>query len=183
MSCVFFISDLHLGHEKTCTVFKKTDGTPLRPFESASDMDEAIIKRWNNTVRGHDKVYVLGDVVIRKEFLPTVSRLNGKLRLVRGNHDIFPTDKYLEYFDEVYGVRVLEGLILSHIPIHPDCIERYGTNVHGHLHANVLTDVRYLNVSVEQTNYTPLSLEQVRERIKKNVEMGSPINYAYENRS
>ena len=57
MSATWFISDTHFGHEKTCTVFKRDDGTPLRPFASSEEMDEEMVKRWNNRVGKKDKVY------------------------------------------------------------------------------------------------------------------------------
>ena len=30
----------------------------------------------------------------------------------------------------------MNGMILSHIPIHTESLGRFGTNIHGHLHAN-----------------------------------------------
>jgi calcineurin-like phosphoesterase family protein len=168
---IFFVSDHHFGHEKTCTTFKRSDGSPLRPFSNAEEMNEALIERHNKVVKDQDKIYMLGDVVINKKFLHLVTRLKGRKRLIRGNHDTMPLQMYIDVgFEEVYGVRDLSkyGLILSHVPLHPKSIqERWDANVHGHLHANVIDDPRYLNVSLEQTNYTPLSLEEVRERIKK----------------
>src|SRR5205085_10097148 len=108
MSNVWLASDHHLGHEKTCTVFKGPDGvTPLRPFANAQEMDEELIRRHNEVVRPNDKVYFLGDVCINKKFLPLVERMNGSKRLIRGNHDIMKTSEYKKYFTEIYGVRVL----------------------------------------------------------------------------
>jgi calcineurin-like phosphoesterase family protein len=95
-------------------------------------------------------------------------RLNGRKALVRGNHDIFELKLYAKYFDQIYGVKVFDDMILSHIPLHPESIARWGFNVHGHLHANSMNDPRYLCVSVEQTDYRPITLEQVRA---KRVEM------------
>ena len=77
MPAVWLISDTHFGHEKTCTVFKRMDGSPLRPFSSAEEMDEEMVKRWNDRVRPKDKVYHLGDVVISRKSLQILSRLNG----------------------------------------------------------------------------------------------------------
>jgi len=162
----FLISDTHFGHEKCCTVFKRADGSPLRAFANAEEMDEAMVRNWNTVVRPHDKVYHLGDVVIQRASLRIMDRLNGKKRLIRGNHDVFHTEDYLAYFDEIYGVRVLDDMILSHIPLHPDNItERFGTNVHGHLHDKEMPDGRYLSVCVEMIDYTPQPLHIVRERI------------------
>ena len=177
MTTTFLISDTHFGHEKTCTVFKREDGSPLRPFASAEEMDEAMIKRWNDRVRPNDKVYHLGDVVINRKFLHILDRLNGDKVLIKGNHDIFKMEDYYPRFRDIRGYHVLNGMILSHVPVHTDSIERFGTNIHGHLHANRVMkitwggarteiDPRYHNVCVEHTDYTPISLEEVYDRIR-----------------
>lgn len=175
---IFFISDTHFGHEKTCTTFKRADGSPLRPFANAQEMDEEMVRRWNEAVKEHDKVYHLGDVVIGIKHLHTLARLNGSKRLIRGNHDIFKTKEYSQYFKEIYGVRVLEDMVLSHVPLHRESItQRWAVNVHGHLHANnvlipkyskstPIQDPLYCNVSVEQIDYRPIELTELRERIK-----------------
>jgi calcineurin-like phosphoesterase family protein len=185
----FVIGDTHFGHTNSWEKFKLPNGDPLRPFTSTEEMDEAMIERWNAKVKPEDTVYHVGDVVINRKSLHLVKRLNGKKRLVRGNHDIFKDADYNEVgFTALYGVRVfVDKFILSHIPLHPDCVtERFRVNVHGHLHANevmwdtykdmgdphTLTrvreiDPRYLCVSVEHTNYEPLSFEEVDERIAK----------------
>lgn len=164
----FFISDTHFGHEKCWSAFKQPDGvTPLRPFCSTEDMDETMVKNWNDVVRPCDKVYHLGDAVIARRNLEIFARLNGKKRLIRGNHDIFSTKDYMKYFDEIYGVRVLDGMILSHIPLSEGSITaRYRTNVHGHLHANDIPNPMYFNVSVEQINFTPIELPDLKAAIE-----------------
>lgn len=179
MANTFLISDTHFGHEKTCTVFKREDGSPLRPFANAEEMNEEMIKRWNDKVKPTDKVYHLGDVVINRKFLHILDRLNGDKVLIKGNHDIFKLEDYTKYFRDIRGYHVLNGMILSHIPVHPDSLERFGTNIHGHLHANRVqmdavyrgngtkNDPRYQNVCVEWTDYAPISLEEVKERIIK----------------
>lgn len=184
MPTTFLISDTHFGHEKTCSVFKRPDGSPLRPFASAEEMDEAMVARWNERVRPSDKVYHLGDVVINRKFLSVLARLNGDKVLIRGNHDIFKLSDYTEYFRDVRGYDVKNGMILSHVPVHSDSLARFGCNVHGHLHANRVMrprgvdaktgeilysdqiDPRYHCVSVEHTDYAPISLEEVYDRIR-----------------
>ena len=170
MPAVWLVSDTHFGHEKTCTVFKQADGSPLRPFTSAEEMDEYMIKAWNERVRPNDKVYHLGDVVINRKALSTLSRLNGDKVLIRGNHDIFRDTEYNQYFRELRAYHVMNGMILSHIPIHEESLGRFGTNIHGHLHANRVMkdgkiDVRYHCVCVEQTDFAPILFEDVIKRI------------------
>lgn len=178
MGNVFLASDLHLGHKGMC-VFTNYDGSKLRPWDDTDEMDEALIDNWNKVVKPHDKVYNLGDVVINRKKLEKYKRLNGKHRLIRGNHDIFRTSEYLEVgFEEIYGVRVLDDMILSHIPLHEGSITaRYNCNVHGHLHGNRVkisntTDnhPRYFCVSMEHINFTPIALEDLRVILKKQFE-------------
>ena len=171
MATTFLVSDTHFGHEKTCTVFKREDGSPLRPFASAEEMDEEMIRRWNDRVRPKDKVYHLGDVVMSRKFLSVIDRLNGDKVLIKGNHDIFTMSDYYPRFRDIRGYHVLNGMILSHVPVHTDSIERFGTNIHGHLHANRVmrdgvVDPRYHCVCVEHTDYAPISLEEVYDRIR-----------------
>lgn len=172
----FVISDTHFGHAGVCR-FTRNDGcTPLRPWDDPDEMDEAMIERWNAVVRPKDKVYHLGDVVINRKALKTLARLNGDKVLIRGNHDIFRDDEYREYFRELRAYHVMNGMIFSHIPIHPESLGRFGTNVHGHLHANrvmkhnpyrgpLQIDVRYHCVCVEQIDYTPISLDDLYKKI------------------
>ena len=162
----FLISDTHFGHSTMLKV-KNSDGSPVRSFSSVEEMDETMVENWNKVVGHSDKVYHLGDVVMSKKSLPILSRLNGKKTLIAGNHDIFDTKEYLQYFNNVRGYRILENnFILSHIPIHKDSLERYGVNIHGHLHGEVMNDPRYFSVCVEQINYTPIALEEIKYEIE-----------------
>ena len=96
------------------------------------------------------------------------SMLTGHKRLVRGNHDIFKTRDYLAAgFEEIRGVSVLNNMVFTHIPIHPNCMGRFRGNVHGHTHLQPAFDSRYLNVCVEQTDYWPITLEEVVARLEK----------------
>jgi calcineurin-like phosphoesterase family protein len=167
---LWFISDTHFGHENIYRVpFRRVDGSPLRPFPTAADADNYMIEKWNEIVKPSDHIYHLGDVVIDRKHLAIVPKLNGHKRLIRGNHDIFKTRFYFDAgFEEIYGVRVFHDMIFSHIPLHPTCInQRWKGNVHGHLHGNEMNEPRYLNISVEWTDYAPISLEQIREKLLK----------------
>ena len=183
MPAVFLTSDTHFGHTGVCR-FTNSDGSKMRPWTDPDEMDEEMVKRWNETVRPKDKVYHLGDVVINRKALKIMSRLNGDKVLIRGNHDIFRDDEYRQYFRELRAYHVMNGMILSHIPIHSESLGRFGTNIHGHLHANRVRkevetlhefgvrgsrhyiDVRYHCVCVEQTDYRPILFEDVIKRIE-----------------
>ena len=166
MANIFVISDNHFGHAGILT-FKNTDGSPVRSFASVQEMDEFMIEKWNSVVKPSDHVYHLGDVAMKRVHLPTVGRCNGHKRLVRGNHDIFRTKDYLQYFDEIYATRVLDGMIFTHIPIHPESMGRFGVNVHGHVHGQPQGQYgpKYYNVSVEVMGYEPVSLEDLKKLV------------------
>ena len=174
MAETFLISDTHFGHANSLT-FKRDDGSPLRAFSSCEEMDEHMVSQWNSVVRPNDKVIHLGDVVINKKFLPILNRLNGKKKLVCGNHDIFPVQTYLEYFYDVKAYRVFDKFIFSHIPVHKSSIGRFRGNVHGHLHSgqvmldNGQIDPYYVCCCVEQPhiNYTPTPWYVIKEIFEK----------------
>lgn len=168
MANIFVVSDTHFGHANILT-FKNSDGSPVRSFSSVQEMDEYMIDKWNSVVRPQDHVYHLGDVAIKRPDIATVGQCNGHKRLVRGNHDIYRTKEYLPYFDEIYGIRVLDGMIFTHIPIHPESLSRFKANIHGHVHSlpQGRYGPRYYNVSVEVIDYTPVSLEDLKLRLKE----------------
>ena len=171
MTDIWFVSDTHFGHKNTFAKFKRDDGTPLRPFNSVEEMDETMITNWNSVVKPQDKVYHLGDIHMDYKVQHNIlRRLNGHKRLHLGNHDMCPHKDYLQYFEEIIGSKVLQkqGLVLSHIPLHPEALTKW-INVHGHVHyRNVESslyheDMRYFNVSVENIGYTPIHIDQIVE--------------------
>lgn len=181
MSTIWFISDTHFSHASMIHKFKLPDGSPARKFASVEEMDETMIERWNKVVRPADHVWHLGDVTMRWQVLDLIMpRLKGHKRLIPGNHDIFPTKRYLKYFEKIYGVRVIDKLVFTHIPIAPWSHSRFAANVHGHVHESQAKVMRfeqqtyadfdrvefktrtYVNLSVEAINYTPVSLEEIK---------------------
>ena len=176
---VFVTSDTHFGHVNLL-------GTPGRKglFDSIEEHDEIIVHNWNTTVGKRDVVYHLGDVAwTRVAAASTLPRLRGIKYLVSGNHDV---PQWMSHdWDKVYGAKVHDQCILTHIPIHPDELIRWHCNVHGHLHSKRIMknstmkldglyiddaeqyDRRYICVSVEQTNFRPRPWDDVREEINQ----------------
>lgn len=172
-----------MGHSKPYDTFTRDDGSFLRN-DLASNMDEAdelMIQRHNARVKPNDRVYFVGDFCFSKRHIHKAGLMNGRKVLVKGNHDTLELKEYLPYFDDVRGVHQFDGMVITHIPVHEQSLGRWGFNVHGHLHANRVMlidrgcswgcsqtdppkiDHRYFNVSVEQINYTPISLEEVKK--------------------
>jgi calcineurin-like phosphoesterase family protein len=174
----FLIADPHFSHEGVCK-FLHDDGTKIRPFDTAAEMDEVMIKNWNEVVRPVDKVYVCGDLVMKaKKQIHIMERLNGRKVLIRGNHDIGELKVYLPYFYDIRAFHVLDNFCITHIPIHPDCLGRFKGNIHGHIHQRRIMipapffpdgmlkvpDPRYYCISAEQINYTPIEWNDLRKK-------------------
>lgn len=82
MSKIYLSSDLHFFHDKEF-IYKP------RGFENVSDMNETILKNWNNTVSEDDEVYLLGDLMLgdNDKGIELIKQLNGKIHVILGNHD------------------------------------------------------------------------------------------------
>lgn len=152
--------------------FLRADGTPLRPWSSSEEADEAMVERWNSVVRPCDKVYHLGDIAIPRSGLRVLDRLNGDKVLIGGNHDAKYDKDLPKYFRAIRAHWKLDHLALSHVPIHPDSLGKFICNVHGHLHYQQVLlpdgglDRRYFNVSVERIEYTPIELNCLKSIIE-----------------
>ena len=157
MRNVFFISDTHFGHRNILNFVKTSNGLPLRPFSTIEEMNEKIVGNWNSVVHKNDRIYHLGDICLSRSNLPILERLHGRKVLIKGNHDNSKIEEYLKYFDDIRGSHIFNNYIMTHIPVHPCQKVRFSGNIHGHLHDNIIDDPWYINVSVENINYTPIS--------------------------
>lgn len=165
MSKIFVISDTHFSHANILN-FKDDKGDHFRGdrFKNVDEMNEFMVSQWNSVVRPEDKVYHLGDVYFgpQEKADRLLSRLVGHKRLILGNHDKGKDTVLLKHFEKIMVSRVFRefGFLLTHIPVHPGSLreDKYGRNVHGHIHQNSILDKRYVNVSVEQIDYKPVEL-------------------------
>lgn len=170
MAEIWFISDTHFNHENMITKFKLEDGSPSRPFESVQQMNEIMIQNWNARIKPQDHVWHLGDVVmgLREESNKILSRLNGKKRMLLGNHDQIKGNDLIKYFEKVELWRIFkdENFICTHVPLHRDTFRKVSFNVHGHTHHNSIDDPAYINICVEKTNYAPVHMDEILDMIK-----------------
>ena len=81
---IYFTSDLHFYH-------KNINKYAKRPLDSVEEMNEKLIKNWNNRIKSEDEVYILGDFTMKgTEYAADIlSKLKGKKYLIKGNHDNF----------------------------------------------------------------------------------------------
>lgn len=161
---IFFTSDTHFGHESK---IKKH----LVPFKTIEEMNEELIKRWNNKVGTNDIVYHLGDFGDYN----IIKRLNGKVRLICGNYEEYDYGKDFEgfrkklmdlgfadvikkgiYLDEkILGERVY----LTHRPTDhaKDCFTLF-----GHVHSLGLVKKFGFNVCVTYHYFSPIGVDTAK---------------------
>jgi calcineurin-like phosphoesterase family protein len=163
MGRVFLISDPHFGHEN---VAKK------RGFDSIEQHDNFMVSNWNKVVHKNDKVFVFGDITMEKKKYDILDKLNGNKTFILGNHDLEQNSNDLCKYGKVAGLLKYKGFWLSHCPIHPDEL-RGKKNIHGHNHRRRIrrfwffTDKRYINVSMDLNNYTPVLFNDIIKKYKK----------------
>jgi calcineurin-like phosphoesterase family protein len=165
---LWVISDTHFNHANILTFVDKI-GKPVRPFQSIEGMNETMIENWNRVVKPGDKVYHLGDVFFgpKEDFKKLWPKLNGKKRLIVGNHDDVNFLSSGAFFEKVMLWRKFEHLLFTHVPVHESTLMEHRfsgkqmINVHGHIHQNKSPDGNYKCVCVEQVNYTPVHIEDL----------------------
>lgn len=86
---IWFTADQHFGHESITRQDGEIESGWKRDFSNASEMDEALIARWNEVVGKTDTVYHLGDFTLnRGKYAATyLASLNGNIKFVPGGHD------------------------------------------------------------------------------------------------
>lgn len=160
-SNVYVVSDTHFGHRNIIEFESE-----LRPFKTIEEHDEELVRRWNETVGKKDVVYHLGDVYFGQKGHVILRRLNGLKKLVLGNHDHYSLHVYQQYFSKIYGAFQYSNAILTHVPVHPNQLERrYKMNIHGHMHSKKMDDPRYQCVSIEHTDLRPVLMNEVLARV------------------
>jgi len=152
-SKIFLVSDLHLDHDNIIRYCK-------RPFRDAREMNNVLIRNWNDTIREGDLVYFLGDLAFGRGSRTTeyyLQHLNGKKIIIRGNHD----REYMHAYD--YKILNYKGheFLLVHNP-HNLPLEWNGWVVHGHTHSNapfINGERKTINVSVDVLNFKPFNID------------------------
>lgn len=160
MANVWFLADLHLGHKNICKF--RTE------FSSREEHENILKENYHSVVTKRDVVFFLGDVAFDAESLAEVSTWAGMQKiLVVGNHCTQSVEmkQIVHAFDKVYSLLKYKEFWLSHCPIHPQEL-RGKSNIHGHVHNQSVDDHRYVNVSMENINYKPISLYQIRRMFK-----------------
>jgi calcineurin-like phosphoesterase family protein len=151
-------------------------------------MNETIIANWNGRVQPDDEVYHLGDVGYKTHpfaLLSMLRRLNGKIYLIKGNHDtklfkILYGDQIRERFEWVKDLHIMhvstdkvgvkQKITLCHYPMISWDASHHGSwQLHGHVHNRPVGnefDLR-MDVGVDTNNFHVYSLDEVKRVMEK----------------
>ncbi len=160
-------ADLHLGHTGVINYYSR----PFPPGATA-EMDDVLIGNWNASLEPDRQVYYLGDFTYKADIetnLSYISKLNGSIVWIRGNHDTSIPEAEDSAVISYGGIEFL----LVHNPKHVPA-SWTGWVIHGHTHNNRLNEYpffsgakRTVNVSVEVTGYKPVYLADIVTLVRR----------------
>lgn len=158
----WFWSDQHFGHHNIISYC-------ARPYGSADEMNSSLIKNYTEKVGANDIVVFGGDIAfMRPEAInPIIESLPGYKILIVGNHDLDRDGKVKDLHVDEYHVclsfrtKLFDGFsfLLTHYPILN--MPAYSFNIHGHIHGKRMPSTRHINISVENTKYSLLSIDDI----------------------
>lgn len=153
----WIISDTHFGHDNIV----KYCGRPERH-------EELMRNAWHEKVRPLDTIVHLGDLTLATpRYLGNhrLKSLPGRKYLLKGNHDRCSRKAYAEQgftFMKKSFALPYKGwtIVFTHRPDVEGLLigAPKRINVHGHIHEKLIDDPRFINVSVEQTDYSPVQI-------------------------
>lgn len=166
----YYIADTHFGHDNIRRLSK-------RPFDTAEEMDEAMIASWNGRVRGDDDVYILGDFAYKsRDPAYYLDRLKGRKHLIAGNHDgkLLKNPILRSRFAEIADMETVNDggtkIVCCHYPMAEwDGYYKGVLHFYGHLHNNDNAASRYMsglenayNVGVDIIGFAPRTLKEIK---------------------
>jgi len=187
----FFTSDWHINHKFIISAGKG------RPFKSLDEMANVLIKNWNNKVSKGDDVYCLGDMfwdMNEYQIQAFMDKLNGNKHLITGNHDRIPQNVKSNRWVEITNYKELsidhKKVVLSHFPIFEwEWFYNGSYHLHGHTHGTLNLAEYTLqrdrpngncwDVGVDNNNFEPLTFDEIKEKIDKNIKMLSESEPLY----
>ena len=143
-----------------------------RPFSSVKEMDETLIRNWNETVTDDDTIYVLGDISMKIQKYD-LNVLKGRIHVILGNHDKRPN--YFKQFTHILSIQDrkyidVEGqiIVLDHFPLHRWDRSHYGSwHLFGHCHGRLTDGVgKSLDVGVDSWQYRPVSFVNIKAAMR-----------------
>lgn len=151
----WFTSDTHFGHSNIIHYCN-------RPFKDVEEMDRELIKRWNEVVKKNDVVFHLGDLAFKKDINYYRKQLNGRMILLKGNHE-----NGNSCIDDMMISLDGYSFFLTHRPENA----KGDINLVGHVHekwrVKRIDDKLLINVGVDVNNFYPVDINTIIEMIKQ----------------
>lgn len=161
---LFSSGDFHYNNKN---ILKYTN----RPFNSVEEMNEELIRKWNEKVPKKATVIFNGDFCFGSEtlFKQTVERLNGNIIWVYGNHDK-PMPKNFQRYDVVEFSYQGNCFFCSHYAHRVWNLSHHGSiHLYGHSHGSLEDDKNALSMDVGidcHPNFEPFSVEEILNHMK-----------------
>ena len=139
-----------------------------RPFKSVEKMNNVLIDNHNDTVKKEDDIFIIGDFIWgndKSRASSIVSRLNGNIHLILGNHDnMKPFDYVNAGVKSVHTSLELEkNLYLAHDPAVRCTLPDNAVLICGHVHGlfKFLIDKKVANCGVDIWDFKPIKLSEL----------------------
>jgi len=163
---IYFSSDHHFFHKN---IIKYEN----RPFQNLDEMHEYYIQEWNDTVKSNDTIYYLGDLTCNQnnllEIKHLISKLNGHIHFIRGNHDHKKIHQCNLASVQDYKCIKINGqnIVLFHYPIASWRKMGNGSwHLFGHCHGNYQNLGKSLDVGIDNVGRI-ISFDEVKEIMDK----------------
>lgn len=162
VSEIWFTADHHFCHKN---IIKYCN----RPFANVREMDETMIRKWDTLVQREDTVYHLGDFAFASKAViaALLQSLNGRKILLKGNHDgswARQANVGWHHVSKAISTKIGDIWIdMAHSPLHFEDANEFGYVLCGHAHEKWKMKGRILNVGVDQWDFYPVHLQQVKE--------------------
>lgn len=166
---IWFTGCTHFNHTKIIEYCQ-------RPFSSSKEMDEKIVENWNKVVKKEDEVYHLGDFMFTndpREMIRRITSLNGRIHLIRGNHDklVFRAKDYFLDINDIANIVIEnQSIVLCHWPILCWNKKHHGSwHLFSHMHGTIndKPNGKSFDVGIDSHDFTPISFEQVKEKMNR----------------
>jgi len=174
---LWFTSDIHFFHQNIIQYCN-------RPWTSADEMNEGIIRNWNEVVGKDHKVFIIGDLAMggrgkADRLASMLYRMNGELYLIPGNHDSYvlhpPVSDRLTILPPLFELRVpdkaarggRQRIIMCHYAMKVWNGSHKGNwHLYGHSHHTMPPDynIKAFDVGIDGKgyDYRPISYAQVK---------------------
>ena len=170
---IYFTSDTHFGHKNIIKLCN-------RPFKDLDEMNNKLIHNWNSRVKEGDTIFHLGDFCfknsneergegIRVNAKGWLSKLNGNIIVVKGNHDNNNSmNTPIERIEIKYGGKKI--LLIHNSDDYEYKKGEFDLILCGHIHQaweqEKIKKIPIVNVGIDVWDYRPVSINKILDRIK-----------------